>query len=99
MGPAQIIPTKSSIRHNHGPDAETLAGFEVLAHQYMAVHPYMCGLHRCVVAVAAALVGYVDVRLLSGQTQGGGDHDRQLSLHRRTITLDDCSNSSATLRV
>jgi hypothetical protein len=29
-------------------------------------HPYMCGLHRGAVAVAAALIGYNDVKVVVG---------------------------------
>jgi hypothetical protein len=42
---------------SHGPNADTLAGREVLAHRRMRFHP--CRLHRCVIVVAAMLIGYV----------------------------------------
>jgi hypothetical protein len=50
------------------PNLKTLAAHEVLAHLRTIFHPYMCGLHGDVVAVAAALIGYDDVEVAVGTT-------------------------------
>jgi hypothetical protein len=42
---------------SHGPNVDTLAGREVLAHRRMSFHP--CGLYKCVIIVAAMLISYV----------------------------------------
>jgi hypothetical protein len=43
-------------------NSKALATYVVLAHPHAAFHPYPCGLCRGAVAVAAALIGYDDVK-------------------------------------
>jgi hypothetical protein len=90
-----MIETLVATCHRH--DTETLARCEVLAHLHMVFHPSICGLHRDVATVTAALIGCIDAGLLPGRTRGGGDRDRLLPLNRRMIMLDGCSNSSTAL--
>jgi hypothetical protein len=45
---------------------ETLDACEVLAYPRAVFHPYTCGLRRGAAAVAAVLIDYDDVGLLSG---------------------------------
>jgi hypothetical protein len=79
---------------------EVLTVREVLAHSPTVFHPYTYGLHRGVVAVAAALIGYDDLGLLPQRPRGGDDRDRLLPIYRCMTTLDCCSSSfSAALRV
>jgi hypothetical protein len=65
----------------HGPDGKTLVGCEVLARGRTMFYPCTCGLCRDVVAVAAALIDYVEARLLPGRIWEGDDRDRLLILH------------------
>jgi hypothetical protein len=47
------------------PNPETLAACEVLAYPRTVFHLYTCGLRRGAAAVAAVLINYNDVGLLS----------------------------------
>jgi hypothetical protein len=51
----------------HGLDVETLTERKVLVHQRTMFYPCTCGFRRG----TAALIGYVDMRLMSGQIRGG----------------------------
>jgi hypothetical protein len=51
----------------HGLDVETLTERKVLVHQRTMFYPRTCGFRRG----TAALIGYVDMRLMSGQIRGG----------------------------
>jgi hypothetical protein len=56
--PRETLPTTSS-----RPNSEALATCVVLAHLRAAFHPCMCGLRIGAAAVAAALIGYDDVKV------------------------------------
>jgi hypothetical protein len=49
------------------PNSEVLVARVVLAHPCGVFHPCMCGLRKVAAAVAAALIGYDDVKV-SGKT-------------------------------
>jgi hypothetical protein len=70
------------------PNPETPATCEVLAHPRAAFHPYTCGLRGVAATVAAALISYDDVRLLSRRPQGRDNRDRLLPVYWRVTTLD-----------
>jgi hypothetical protein len=65
----------------HRFDVETLAGHVVLAHRHMMFYPLTCGLCRDAVMVGAALIDYVEARLLSEWTREGDDGSQLLFLH------------------
>jgi hypothetical protein len=45
--------------------------------------------------VAVVLIGYGGARSLLGRGCGFGERDQLLPLHRRTTTLDRCSDTSS----
>jgi hypothetical protein len=63
MPPRETLAATSS-RSN----SEALATRMVLADSHAAFHPYMCGLRRGAAAVAAALIGYDDVKVAAKTT-------------------------------
>jgi hypothetical protein len=63
MPPRETLTTTSS-RSN----SEALVVHMVLTHLHTAFYPYMCGLRKDVVVVAAALIGYDDVDVAVGTT-------------------------------
>jgi hypothetical protein len=50
------------------PNSEALAACMVLAHPRAAFHPCMCGLRRGAAAVATALIGYDDFKVVAETT-------------------------------
>jgi hypothetical protein len=50
------------------PNPEALATRVVLAHPYAMFHSCMCGFNRDVVVVAAALIGYDDIKVVAETT-------------------------------
>jgi hypothetical protein len=73
VGLAAIYPAmlETLVTTSRRSDTETLARHVVLAHWCTTYHPHMRGPHRG----AVALINYVGVRLLLGQTRGGGNRD------------------------
>jgi hypothetical protein len=49
-------------------NSEALAARVVLAHPRAVYHSYTCGLHRSAAAVAAALIGYNDIKVAADTT-------------------------------
>jgi hypothetical protein len=66
------------------PSCETLTARAMLARHRTTFLPRMCGLRGGAAATAALT-----------NCGGGDDRGRLLPLHRRTPTLDHCSNSSS----
>jgi hypothetical protein len=61
-------PRETLVATSPRPNFKALAMRVVLAHSHVTFHPYTCGLRRCAVTIAAALISYDEIKVAAETT-------------------------------